>query len=633
MKCMVFPWFPLANQKGSLPKTRATGFPAGKVVRQCGALRLRWPFHRYRAAGAMSKVQRPDVFEYNQAISAKGRWQEARQTLMEMLAERVAPDTVSFNACITPSPWSGAMGMFAEMQQADVRPNIITYNASLQSCKGAWQQAVEQLRILREKAVQKDTVTHNIGSSACAKAVQWQKALDLLDSLQKSKLQADVASGCTAVKASGHWRKALVLQRHNAEVKLETNLITYNCLMGAVSEKWQCALEVLRRLGSAGPHAVTSSIILSSLGAEGLWQDSLQLLGSVHARRLHSDIVAYNGVMSACDIAGQWSRAGSLLRKLRGLRASRVTHNTAISASRTTWQLAYAVAGDMALHGLERDLVTMTSAVSACGAEWLAALAMCRNQQLSSDVLDSACVSSCEKATKWQPALAILDACALSGDQKWEVLPQNGAISACGETQRWELALQVLQYALHTAPDANSVNAAITVCGRASQWQAALRLLAEAECNLVRAQVLTYNASISACEEAEQWKAALDLFDAMSSSGLEPDLITYNTLVSACRSRWRLGQSLLRASLRSFNALGAACAKALCWSQVLQLLLRLPEARLAPSRISCNAAMAACKRRWRVALARFSRGDFEGGADLATALEGAGKAQELIWLL
>ena len=45
--------------------------------------------------------------------------------------------------------------------------------------------------------------------------------------------------------------------------------------------------------------------------------------------------------------------------------------------------------------------------------------------------------------------------------------------------------------------------------------------------------------------------------------------ITYNTLVSACRSRWRLGQSLLRASLRSFNALGAACAKALCWSQVL----------------------------------------------------------------
>ena len=68
------------------------------------------------------------------------------------------------------------------------------------------------------------------------------------------------------------------------------------------------------------------------------------------------------------------------------------------------------------------------------------------------------------------------------------------------------------------------------------------------------------------------------------------------------------------------------CLVSFLFAQELTTLIspvgRTPKARLAPSRISCNAAMAACKRRWRVALARFSRGNFEGGADLAMPGDG-----------
>lgn len=58
-------------------------------------------------------------------------------------------------------------------------------------------------------------------------------------------------------------------------------------------------------------------------------------------------------------------------------------------------------------------------------------------------------------------------------------------------------------------------NATISACGNSERWQIALRLLNEMWQDKVDTDTVTHNAAISACEKSRQWQVALQLFSDM----------------------------------------------------------------------------------------------------------------------
>ena len=61
--------------------------------------------------------------------------------------------------------------------------NVITYSAAISACEKATQaqKALELLEEMRQKGLEPDVITYNAAISACEKATQAEKALELLE--------------------------------------------------------------------------------------------------------------------------------------------------------------------------------------------------------------------------------------------------------------------------------------------------------------------------------------------------------------------------------------------------------------------------------------------------------------------
>lgn len=158
----------------------------------------------------------------------------------------------------------------------------------------------------------------------------------------------------------GQWQWAVHLWADH----LHRNVVIYTATITACvrSSAWVAACQVLsdmeRRRVAA--NEFTCSAAISAFQASSKWQEAVHLLdapgGIFH--HLRPNVVIYNGVLSACDMAGHWQRVLGMLGKMceKGLHPdlfSYVTAMTAINrAEGDRWEIALQL-----LHCMKKDQI------------------------------------------------------------------------------------------------------------------------------------------------------------------------------------------------------------------------------------------------------------------------------------
>ena len=96
---------------------------------------------------------------------------------------------------------------------------MITYNAAISACEKAKQcdKAMELLEEMRQKGMEPDVITYSEAISACEKAKQAERASELFEEMKQKGLEADVVTDSAAMSACGAfelWQKVWGLLQH-----------------------------------------------------------------------------------------------------------------------------------------------------------------------------------------------------------------------------------------------------------------------------------------------------------------------------------------------------------------------------------------------------------------------------------
>lgn len=268
-----------------------------------------------------------------------------------------------------------------------------------------WVQALELLDEMESKGIAPSEVTYSVTISACGNGGQWEKALELLDIMRNKNLRINLITYNAAITAVSKAAKQLS-KSHTGDGNL-----------------WTRAMDLLDRMRADGiePDGFSFSSAISCCGAEGRWEEALQLLDRMEdgGPRTRPNKIAYSAAISSCGKAGQVDHAIRLFRQMRdqGISADRVAYNALFSALRVSkrsdaafdlWNEMVgqkqsnttAIATALADGSTTPDIITVTDAIGAMSSDFDTQVdrdkvdqifreAVCRGIILRSDSLDS----------------------------------------------------------------------------------------------------------------------------------------------------------------------------------------------------------------------------------------------------
>eukprot|EP00439_Symbiodinium_sp_Y106_P086023 s109_g30.t2 len=209
----------------------------------------------------------PNVICYNAAASACGNaqmWAQALQLLAAMTWFRVLPSVRSYNTVISACDgerWELATGLFAQMQDENLQPDVVTYNSIIfvfERADHQWTHAAALLEEMAARDVEPSTTTFNTAMNAHFKdGNNVESVFALLRSMRTRKLRPDVISFNTAIgvcEAGGHWQQAFQLLQDMRHLDVAPDLVSYNCLFNVcyASGQWGRVLEVVQDMVAHG---------------------------------------------------------------------------------------------------------------------------------------------------------------------------------------------------------------------------------------------------------------------------------------------------------------------------------------------------------------------------------------------
>ncbi|CAK9101435.1 Pentatricopeptide repeat-containing protein MRL1 [Durusdinium trenchii] len=314
------------------------------------------------------------------------------------------------------------------------------------------------------------------------------------------------------------------------------------------------------------------------------WEVALLLLETAEQRQLQTDVISHNAAISACEKAGEWRIALHLFSLLP--KPSVISYNALLSATATATQTTWCLA-----------LALLNEAVQ---------------QRLADVITFNAAISACGRSERWEEALELLrETHRLRLGRN--VITFSAAVTACEKSQRWQSGLLLLADASaqlgHAQIDLVIYNAAISACEKAGEWQQAIQVLAKLHQEQVQSSTVTYGALISSCGTASEWSWALKLLEEMDAQCLKADVVTHNAAMSACgfahwmKVLWLLEDLMLRqvpATIISYSTAITACEQAKEAQRALNLLERLKIQSYQPTLITFNSVLAAATQlgRW-----------------------------------
>ncbi|CAE8586321.1 unnamed protein product [Polarella glacialis] len=675
--------------------------------------------------------QEPDLVTYSTVLGASraGRWQRVAASLQALRADGFVPDKVAYNAVssafATGERWDCSLGMLKGMRAAVLRPNTVSYNAVMSSLAtetgehwsyvlALWQElSADGLRLslpsygaaMRstvagwqwERAVCLWSSLRDVGGlgqpslmawiamlSACEKGERWQEAVNLLETLHGSGLEACAPVRSVVISAcekARKWQHALCLLGTLRMAAVELNTISFNAGISAAEKgrQWGWSLLLLEAMRSAGVETdvVTYSASISAAEKGDVWQVTLMLLADMmEVRNLAPSPQGFNAAVLACARCGVWEQMVQLLDQMQALSVE------PDSTSQSALIMEFEQRG---LMGSEQEVLVTSSGQGA--------------QRVSAEVRATesgrgTVPRGAGHGLAFVPGPPVLwklfrgDARTVT-QQRAQAIPgrapnRNGwqhnlahlgeksghsgksacrsIIFACERADAWHAALALLSRARATVgfePDAASVSAAISACGgkqqaKAGLWQRVLNLLQGTCAWRLELDVVTSSAAVSACSQAGKWQTSLVCARWAASEGIRGDVVFCNAVLTACSraGEWQRAFSLLRnfgistagqesprLDLVSFNAAASACERSGEWRLALALYSELPTQGLSPGEFTLSTCISACARRarWQLALgllrcakqARLEPGLFSHNAFL-NACDRAGQWKEAL---
>jgi pentatricopeptide repeat protein len=273
---------------------------------------------------------------------------------------------------------------------------------------GKWEEALAALVALRAAGHTPAAVIVNKVITAAGRKGQWRTALELLEQMRPGGGPGP-AAGVKATAVS--YSAALLFAGQAGEV--------------------DTALRVLDWMRSDGvaPDAVAFNAAISACrsAATERWRDAAALLSAARVAGV-ADIVTHNALLGVLDKAGQWQVALGLLKEMCAAAAADAQAPSAGGAAPK--------AGVSAPNG-----VSFATAIAACAAARQAdeALRLLRVAMPAANVAPSvhasnSALTACERAGRWEDALALLGDMERDGPPPDEVTVRSALFACCAAT-------------------------------------------------------------------------------------------------------------------------------------------------------------------------------------------------------
>ncbi|CAJ1427927.1 unnamed protein product, partial [Effrenium voratum] len=265
-----------------------------------------------------------------------------------------------------------------------VAPNVVSFSSCISACEkaGEWQRALDLLCLMPTQEVSPNAYSFSSAISACQKSSEWQQALAVFSAMTSS-LAPDVFACSGAISAcepDGQWKQGLALLSSMGHWHIIPNIV---CLSAAISacgrgEAWQAAMALWRDLPRRflRPDAVCFNSAISACEKSGRWREALDLL----SRHPRPSSVSFNAAVSACEKEGLWQLGFALLAAMEKceLQGDAITWNSVISCCEkgSRWSAAWALINEMPTRQVLPDVISLNSAFLACAqcGQWLLTL-------------------------------------------------------------------------------------------------------------------------------------------------------------------------------------------------------------------------------------------------------------------
>ncbi|CAJ1378495.1 unnamed protein product [Effrenium voratum] len=228
-------------------RTALAGFSSAMAA--CDAAR-RWDWGLELLQFARQGALRVDVALLNAALSsAASAWTQASLALAA-LARDLQPDLITWNTLVACSEWSQALEASEEVRM-HWRADVVTNTALLSACEQGlqWPAAVSLVSEGQDVNVQAFTAA----ASACHSAGHFERALAMIEQMQRKALLPDAAVFSTALLACerlGSFTRAQAVLELSTAQRQELDAVMCGAALGAASSAAEAALaDQLQELG------------------------------------------------------------------------------------------------------------------------------------------------------------------------------------------------------------------------------------------------------------------------------------------------------------------------------------------------------------------------------------------------
>ncbi|CAE7187707.1 PTAC2, partial [Symbiodinium sp. CCMP2456] len=453
----------------------------------------------------------PDAYSRNSALDAckafEGCW-AVTTDLLRFLDDTIATDVVGCSAAVTSMArsiqWGFASALLEASMSHAVRPNIPCFSALLTAYErcSAWRRALAS-------SADADAITAGTLTSSLGKASEWQRAAAHVCGMLPQALVPDpvcFATAMSAFKEGRQWSRSqdtLNVLRLQVAPTAPSNV--YHLLVSALRDQWVRALHWLLEMGTEG---------------------------------VRSHLPCRNAVISVCDAASKWKKAGHMLRGLpvASLELDIIGANAAVGACRESWEHAAQLCLQHRQEGIRVDSISFASLAAALKPAWSTAVDLLRSARpLLTEIILNLVISTGQQSEffAWAQSTLLLHEFA-SKRVRRNVISFNAAIGSCAG--KWQVSLRLLDLLKKTSASCTMVSfgAVVSACEKGAVWEAALDLLQRSRAHpSVSISDITCNAAISACEKRGLWRTGLALLRGMDHFDLVND-ISFNAVLGAC---------------------------------------------------------------------------------------------------
>ena len=529
-------------------------------------------------------------------LASEGQWAECLQLLLRMHQHALRPDEASYAAVIrsaigTPGSDYLARALLPEMLRIQPTDNPVPSSRAaphrrslLLARLGADSAgAVEFLEQRLSGGQRVDASMFRAALWGCAKNYRgnWREALRLVRMMEAwllrrdepleepaaADVQSSFAAAITACDQGGRREEALAVLRRMERCGVVPEREAYNAAM------WACRhggdVEAMRATGErmmrhrVSPDRRSYNAVLAVLAARGgMGEEALEVLDSMHARKLEPDHLSYSTTLLACRPTAAQAAQAAPHPHLRAAAADGVVAAnwlTEGAEAEAPWERALQLLPEMRLRGLPPDARTYRAALELCASCGWAAEAERLLEAIAADAgrddrLEAEptaaeqgrylaiAAKACARAADAAAARRVLRAAERGGAARASAESSArlhshviGAHSAAGAPLALSLALLLRLRRRHGPPPPPPVyRAALQACAQQRGAGQARRLLRQMRAEGARPCDAALTHAMRACAEGEGWRAAVALLrEARGEHAALPTLAALHTLRAA----------------------------------------------------------------------------------------------------